>query len=201
MKRLSKWFYLGSMIGGPVAGIFLFIAALVILALSGILTGYIVDLSYADTWTLVTSILLILSGGAAILFGLSIWYILLYRAWSVIQDGHASTTPGKAVGFIFIPFYDFYWIFRAWWGFARDYNRYIEHHDLNIPKLNASLFLAFCILSICSIVLSLPIPSLQNTYLVYLAELPVLVIFIITANQTIDAVNSLLASGAETTNK
>jgi len=201
MKRLSKWFYLGSIIGGPVSGIFLFTVALVILALSGILTGYVVNLSHAETWTLATSIPLILSGAAAMLFGLSIWYILLYRAWSVIQDGKASTTPGKAVGFIFIPFYDFYWIFRAWWGFARDYNRYIERHALNAQKLNEGLFLAFCILSLCNAVLSLPIPFLQDTYLVYVAGLPFLAIFIVTTNNTIDAVNSLQALQAEATNK
>jgi len=201
MKRLSKWFYLGSMVGGQVGGIVLFVVALVLLVVSGILTGYVISLSHADTWTLVISILLILLGSAAILFGLSIWYILLYRAWSIIQDGNASTTPGKAVGFIFIPLYDFYWIFRAWWGFARDYNRYIERHALNTQKLKEGLFLAFCILSLCNAVLSLPIPFLQGNYLVYLAGLPFMVIFIITANQTIDGINSLLDLQEETTDK
>jgi hypothetical protein len=194
MKPLSKWFYLGSIVGVPAVGTVLFVVALVILILAGILTGYVVDLSHASTSTLVTSILLILLGAAAILYGLTIWYILLYKAWSVIQDGHTSTTPGKAVGFIFIPIYDFYWIFRVWWGFARDYNRYIERNALNLPKLKAGLFLAFCILSVCSMVPSLPIPVLQNTYLSYLVELPLLALFIITTNQTIDSVNNLMAS-------
>jgi hypothetical protein len=192
MKRLSKWFYLGSMIGVPVGGIVLLTVAVVILVVSGILTDYVVNLDYASPWALASSILLILLGSAAILFGASIWYLLLYKAWGVIQDGNASTTPGKAVGFIFIPFYNFYWIFQAWWGFARDYNRHIERHALNTPKLEASLFLAFCILSICNIILGLPIPFLQNTYLGYLAGLAFLVMFIITANKTIDAVNGLL---------
>jgi hypothetical protein len=201
MKRLPKWFYLGSMIGSLVGGIILLTAALVILTISGILTGYAINLSHADIGTLATSILLISLGGAAILFGASIWYMLLYRAWAAIQDGNASTTPGKAVGFIFIPFYDFYWIFRAWYGFALDYNRYIERYTLNIPKLNEGLFLAFCILFICSAVLSLPIPVLQNTYLVFLVGLPFLAIFIITAGRTIDAVNSLLYLKAATIKK
>jgi hypothetical protein len=201
VKRLSKWFYLGSMIGIPAGGIVLLTAGLVILVVSGILTGYDINLSYASTRALATSGLIILLGGAAILYGLSIWYILLYKAWSVIQDGNASTTPGKAVGFIFIPVYNFYWIFKAWWGFARNYNRYIERYTINTSKLKEGLFLAFCILSICSMVVSLPIPCLQNTYLVYLVELPFLAIFIITANQTIDAINSLLDLRAETANK
>ena len=191
MKRLSKWFYLGSIIGGEVGGIVIFVAAVALLVLSGIFTDYVLNLGYAGTWALATGILLILLGFAAILFGSSIWYLLLYRAWAVIQDGNASTTPEKAVGFLFIPFYNFYWIFKAWYGFAEDYNRYIERYSLNASKLEEGLFLAFCILFICAMV----------TFLNYLAGLPFLVIFIITANKTIDAVNSLLALQAGTINK
>jgi hypothetical protein len=178
------------MIGGQVGGVILLIAAVVILVMSGILTDYVVNLSYAGTWALVSCILLLSFGCAAILFGATIWYLLLYRAWAAIQDGNASTTPEKAVGFIFIPFYNFYWVFKAWYGFARDYNFYIERHALNIPKLKEGLFLAFCILFICGMV---PI-------LMYLAALPFLVIFTITANKTIDAINGLLALQAGTTN-
>jgi len=191
MKRLSKWFYLGSMIGGQVGGIVLLTAAVVLLVISGIFTDYFLNLSYTGAWALATGILLVLLGFAAILFGSSIWYLLLYRAWAAIQDGHTSTTPEKAVGFLFIPFYNFYWIFKAWYGFAQDYNRYIERNALNTAKLPEGLFLAFCILFIGSMV----------PFLNYLAGLPFLVIFIITANKTIDAVNSLLALQVGTINK
>ena len=191
MKRLSKWFYLGSMIGGQVGGVVMLTAAAVILVVSGILSNFVVNLSYAGTWALVSCILLLLFGCAAILFGATIWYLLLYRAWSAIQDGNASTTPEKAVGFIFIPFYNFYWVFKAWYGFARDYNRYIERNALNTPRLEESLFLAFCILFICGMV----------PFLMYLAALPFLAIFIITVNKTIDATNGLLALQAGTINK
>ena len=191
MKRLSKWFYLGSIIGGQVGGLVLLTAAVVLLVVSGIYTDYVLNLSYAGTWALASSILLILLGCAAILFGATIWYLLLYRAWAVIQDGKASTSPEKAVGFIFIPFYNFYWIFKAWYGFAQDYNHYLERYALNTPNLAESLFLVFCIFFICS---SIP-------FLNYLAGLPFLVIFIITANKTIDAVNSLLALQVGTINK
>jgi len=183
MKRLSKWFYLGSMVGGQVAGISLLIAAVVLLVLSGILTDFIVNLSYAGLWAVVVSALLILLGCAAILYGASIWYLLLYKAWEVIQDGSASTTPQKAVGFIFIPFYNFYWIFKAWHGLARDYNRYIARHGVTAPKMKEGLFLSFCILYICSAV----------PFLNYVAGLPFLVIFTINSNEIIDGVNTLLA--------
>jgi hypothetical protein len=73
--------------------------------------------------------------------------ILFHRMWDTIQDGHARTTPGQAVGFLFIPLFNFYWAFQAIWGFARDYNRFVERHWLNVAKLPAGLFLTYVILS------------------------------------------------------
>lgn len=63
-------------------------------------------------------------------------YILLYKYWQNIQDGFASTTPGKAVGFMFIPFFNFYWMFRVFWGLAKDLNRYIVHHFSDRPQIS-----------------------------------------------------------------
>lgn len=171
------------MVGGQVGGTALLSVAAIILVLSGIYSNFILNLSLAGIWPLVTISLLILLGCAAILYGASIWYVLLYKAWSIIQDGNASTTPEKAVGFIFIPFYNFYWIFKSWHSFARDYNLYLARYGLKSPKMKESLFLAFCILFIC-----ITVPILN-----YIAGLPFLVIFAITANETIDGVNALLA--------
>jgi hypothetical protein len=193
MKRLSKWFYLGSIVGGIIGGIVILTAALTLLVISGILSNFIINLTYAGTGALVTSSLLLLLGLAAILYGASIWYLLLYKAWAVIQDGHTSTTPKKAVGYIFIPFYDFYWVFRAWYGLARDYNRYVARHQFKTHKMREGLFLAFCILSICSAALSIPTPYLQITFLGSLVGLTSTVIFFITTDETINRANALLA--------
>jgi hypothetical protein len=61
VKRLSKWLYLGSIIGGQVGGIVLLVVAAVILVIPGIFTDYIINLSYAGTWTLATGIFIILN--------------------------------------------------------------------------------------------------------------------------------------------
>lgn len=39
--------------------------------------------------------------------------ILLYRCWALVPPERAATTPGKAVGFLFIPFFNLYWNFVA----------------------------------------------------------------------------------------
>ncbi len=72
--------------------------------------------------------------------------VMWYKAWKAIQDGHARTTPGKAVGFLFIPFFNIYWIFQAFWGFAKDHNAYLGRHGGSASKLPEGLFLAYCIL-------------------------------------------------------
>jgi hypothetical protein len=46
--------------------------------------------------------------------------LILHRGWKAVQDGKAQTTPGKAVGFLFIPFFNLYWGFVAWYGLMQE---------------------------------------------------------------------------------
>lgn len=41
--------------------------------------------------------------------------IFLYRCWVLVPPERAATTPGKAVGFLFIPFFNLYWNFVAFY--------------------------------------------------------------------------------------
>jgi len=77
----------------------------------------------------------------------------VYRMWKMIQDGHARTTPGKAVGFMFIPLFSLYWIFVVYHGWSQDYNAFIVRHGRQgAPEVKEGLFLAMPILALCSIV-------------------------------------------------
>ena len=40
--------------------------------------------------------------------------MLHYKCWMALPASHRFTTPGKAVEFLFIPFYNFYWAFLSW---------------------------------------------------------------------------------------
>ena len=53
-----------------------------------------------------------------IVFGLRI----LHKLWSLIPTHKARTTPGKAVGFLFIPLFSLYWTFVAFYCLARELN-------------------------------------------------------------------------------
>ena len=66
-----------------------------------------------------------------------IQFVFLYHLWKVDQDGFASISAGKAVGFLFIPFFQIYWVFRAYLGLAIDQNRYIAAHFADKPGVSA----------------------------------------------------------------
>jgi hypothetical protein len=122
-------------------------------------------------------------GGALFILGIIFQLIMLYRIWYIIQDGNVRTTPGKAVGFLFIPFFNFYWIFVAYYGLAVDFNRYIQEREYNIAPLTPGIFMSNAVLSLCEM-----IPTLGS-----LAALANLVISIIKWVQTASRLNALVA--------
>jgi hypothetical protein len=72
---------------------------------------------------------------AVVIYYTIMQFVLLFQLWKIDQDGSAGTTPGRAVGFLFIPFFQIYWIFRAYTGLSLDQNRYIKTHFENQPAL------------------------------------------------------------------
>ena len=70
--------------------------------------------------------------------------------WSAIQDGEASATPAKAVGFLFIPVFNIYWALSMITGFAEDYNAFIQRHSVKTKDLPLMLFLVYAVMFILS---------------------------------------------------
>jgi hypothetical protein len=58
------------------------------------------------------------------------WLVFHYQLWSMIPKEHAETTPWRAVGFLFIPFYNFAWIFTSCVGLQRSLNAYASSRNL-----------------------------------------------------------------------
>ena len=113
-KRLNTWFklhwiFLAAVI--PPTALFLIIAAILESQqlkpdATFVLLGIIV--------AIVDVVFLVLT----VVFGLRI----LHKLWSLIPTHKARTTPGKAVGFLFIPLFSLYWTFVATYGLARALN-------------------------------------------------------------------------------
>jgi hypothetical protein len=80
--------------------------------------------------------------------------LFIYMAWDQIQDGPARTTPGKAVGFRFIPFFCFYWEFTAIKGLAEDVNQYAARRDIRTNPVSIDLSLWYCVINVVALPLS-----------------------------------------------
>ena len=88
--------------------------------------------------------------GAAIfsILGFVAFFQFIYRCWRLIQDGHARTTPGKAIGFLFIPIFNIYWFFVAIYGLAKNLNEYGERYRIAAPRVSEGLVLTGVIISL-----------------------------------------------------
>ena len=88
-------------------------------------------------------------GALLIIPGGIIGFVLLYRFWFIIQPGEPRTTPGKAIGYLFIPFYNIYWLYVAWVGLAKDMNETCRKYNIT-ATVNEGMALAYYILVLLS---------------------------------------------------
>ena len=107
-------------------------------------------------------------GFLALVVALIIGWVLQYRAWSTIQSINPRTTPSKAIGFQFIPFFNLYWVFVAYYGLSQDINRFIEINQLSISKFDERIGLAtpilYCSLPIIIIVFGFILSTLPSNH-------------------------------------
>jgi hypothetical protein len=115
--------------------------------------------------------------------------IYLYRAWFILQPGGPRTTPGKAVGFMFIPLFNFYWIFVSYYGWSQDWNRIQGSHQnlASMPKAAGGLFLTGCI---CFVATLIPILG----YLALILFYPLLLVMLA---KMCRVVNSMAAASSQ----
>ena len=71
--------------------------------------------------------------------------MLHYRLWRLIPKDIAQTTPGKAVGFMFIPFFNFYWISVSYLGLSKGLSEMLQHRGIQSP-ISHALSITFGIL-------------------------------------------------------
>ena len=144
--QVWKWAYL-ILIGGSLA----LAGAILLLMIILLAAGAHIE----DEWPIfiVLAMLPVPVGAIAML-------VLWYKMWAAIQDGHARTTPGMAIGLLFIPIFQIYWVFQVLWGWAKDYNAYTARHGLtSAPKMPEGLFLAYIILCFLGVLI---LPALIN---------------------------------------
>ena len=128
-----------------------------------------------------------------ILFANVVGLVLHYKLWKAIQDPYSIVTPGKAVGYLFVPFYNIYWLFRSIYGFAVEHNDYIQRREIETKKLPSPIYLLQCVLVICMAVLA-PMDMDWATALYFLVSLVAYFNFLIITHLSVNAVNVLYNS-------
>jgi len=101
--------------------------------------------------------LMIFYGGWALsTIGWVISLFYLHRAWVALAGRTNATTPGKAVWFLLIPFFAYYWRFVAYWKWAQEWNRSVADDPAhpNAPRVPENIFLSFAIAYAISFVLA-----------------------------------------------
>lgn len=93
---------------------------------------------------------LIGTGAAGLLFSSILIYIYLYRAWKCLQPGGAKVSPGAAIGFLFIPVFNLYWLFKAIGGLPKQWNTITSSYPntKNAPKLSMGAFICLLLIPI-----------------------------------------------------
>ena len=91
----------------------------------------------------------ILIGIPAIIASLVYALMLHYQIWKLIPLDIARTTPSKAVGFQFIPIFNIYWEFVAYWGLAIDMNKTFRQRGIQY-QVSEGMGLVYCILYLVS---------------------------------------------------
>ncbi|MFN7970823.1 MAG: hypothetical protein U0166_00475 [Acidobacteriota bacterium] len=71
--------------------------------------------------------------------------ILLYQMWAAIPRESARTTPLAAAGLMLIPLWNLYWVFQAYWGWTKDYNRFVADRRIEAPRASEAAALAYAI--------------------------------------------------------
>ncbi|MDO4551095.1 MAG: hypothetical protein Q4C96_07575 [Planctomycetia bacterium] len=102
-------------------------------------------------------IFLLIAGMICGFVSLFSFLLFIYRCWRIIQDGYARTTPGRAVGFLFIPIFNIYWIFVAFYGLAEDMNAFCNRYGIGRPvqdRVNTNVLLASLIFYYTGIIIS-----------------------------------------------
>lgn len=174
MKELSKPFYMWSIFGSMAIGFTFTIIAIAILIISG------EDPHPAAIAVFIGMTCMIYP---VMIYGAVMMYVLVYKIWVPLQDSYVRSSPGKAVGFLFIPFFNLYWMFQAYWGWTVDYNQYIRDKAIpNAPKANESMAMTFCILILCGFI----------PFLGILISLVGLVLMAIFFSQAIDGANAII---------
>ena len=102
------------------------------------------------TWMWITLAASLITFGVSLIASVTLFLIIVYKAWQAVQDGHARTTPDQAVAFTFIPVFQFWWWFIAYKTLAKELNRVMANENVNGHPVSEDAALWFVITLLAS---------------------------------------------------
>ncbi len=178
MKIIPK----GSYLVGIYGAYFLMFAMLVVGFIVMVNAGVYGNPYYMDEEMMLVAVVVMLIGFIPGVVSIVMWCILTHKLWATIQGPSSRTTPGQAVGLMFVPFFNIYWMFQIIWGWSVDYNKHINEKNIVVPPVSEGVGLAWCVLGCVGII----------PFVGYLTMIPQLVLMIVFHSQSIDAANALI---------
>jgi hypothetical protein len=132
-----RWWVLGTFVGS------------IVISMIGIGIAAAIGGDAGQIMSSITSLIMMV-----LLLGYAITAMMwLYKSWEMlppscrVTDGGVAVTPGTAVGYLFIPFYNLYWYFIASVGLTSALNRALMSY--NSPRrASGGLAIAACVMQL-----------------------------------------------------
>lgn len=90
------------------------------------------------TWFWI-SLIGILFFGLGLIPATVLFFILVHRGWKAVQHEGIRATPDAAVAYCFIPGWNYYWMFPAFRGLAKEFNALFDKENLAQEHFNLDL--------------------------------------------------------------
>ena len=131
------------------------------------------------------------------------WSLLHYSCWKALPEKYRATTPGRALGFLFIPIFNFYWAFVSFPKLATGFNALKrERPELAIRNLRG-VGIAYAITTVLVFTLALNHPGWAC--LIFVTDLLLTFVFylgiVANANGVIEAFQAGRAPAAATSQR
>lgn len=111
----------------------------------GLIDPQVNTLNKLFTWMWISLAASLITFGISLLATVTLFMIIVYKSWELVQHGHARTTPDQAVAFSFIPGFQFWWWFIAFKSLAKDLNRVMANEHIPGKPVSEDLALWFVI--------------------------------------------------------
>lgn len=85
-------------------------------------------------------------GGVPQLCAFAFLTVIVRRGWASIDGGSSDTSPGKVQGFLWIPFFNFYWVFPAFVSLATQTNAKADAENIAEARITRAFGLVIAIL-------------------------------------------------------